>query len=491
MNEARTGILFVMPRVAARELKRGQRMKTIVSLLLVLTFCGGITYSQQPEGSVGDAKPTLQRGDTVVVVNEGAKMMAGDTVIAVLTKGTQVRVVRVSGQWIAASAVIKGANSIGWVGINDLKPISSDAAPKPSSGLRAAARESRAEQFKKGEKVVTTAAAAVELTGQPPVPLPAGTAVVVVEIRGDWVGVTVRQGDRRIVGWIEAKYLGHATAHGKPDVEAAVVGKKSNIEHTKPRREWPDHTVLQNAAQDGDIEAVKTLLSNGVSLETTNPIGQTALITAASKGHTEIVKLLLDKGANVNAKDNYGQTATRQAVPYTETLKVLLATNVDASSKESALFSAAHGGCVEAVGALLEKGANPNATTESGETPLIWAVVPGHMDVVKLLLKKGANVNAKKTDGSTALMAAAVTKDRVDIMRVLVENGADLNATEEKGRTALMAAAVNGFTDAVTLLVEKGADLNVTDAKGYTALKYAEDRRHQEAATILRSKGPK
>ena len=105
-------------------------MKTIVSLLLVFALCGRIAYSQQPQGSVGDARSVLQAGDMVVVVNDGAKLMAGDTVTAVLKKGTEVRVAKVSGRWIAVDTVVNGARTIGWVGISDLKRVPAQAAPK-------------------------------------------------------------------------------------------------------------------------------------------------------------------------------------------------------------------------------------------------------------------------------------------------------------------------------------------------------------------------
>ena len=96
---------------------------------------------RQPEPTVAvDAQPTIRPGDTVVVANDGAKLMAGDTVIAVLTRGTQVRVAKVSGRWVAVSAVVKGASTIGWVGITDVRPVFNKATPKQSSTSRALAR---------------------------------------------------------------------------------------------------------------------------------------------------------------------------------------------------------------------------------------------------------------------------------------------------------------------------------------------------------------
>jgi hypothetical protein len=51
--------------------------------------------------------------------------MAGDTVIAALKKGSEVKVAKVSGNWIAVDAVVKGTHMIGWINVADLqvKPI--------------------------------------------------------------------------------------------------------------------------------------------------------------------------------------------------------------------------------------------------------------------------------------------------------------------------------------------------------------------------------
>ena len=71
---------------------------------------------------------------------------------------------------------------------------------------------------------------------------------------------------------------------------------------------------LIQAAYDGDLPAVQTLLEKGADVnakDTTD--GVTVLWMAAQEGHTEVVKLLLEKGAEVNARANNGFTALGEA----------------------------------------------------------------------------------------------------------------------------------------------------------------------------------
>jgi len=53
---------------------------------------------------------------------------------------------------------------------------------------------------------------------------------------------------------------------------------------------------------NGNIEAVKQHLDNGVDVDAKSDNGRTPLHTAVSNDHKEIAELLIEKGADVNAK---------------------------------------------------------------------------------------------------------------------------------------------------------------------------------------------
>lgn len=60
---------------------------------------------------------------------------------------------------------------------------------------------------------------------------------------------------------------------------------------------------LHHAVQDGDIEAVRRLITSGLSLDEFDEIGRTPLHYAVDAESVEIAGLLLDAGADVNAHD--------------------------------------------------------------------------------------------------------------------------------------------------------------------------------------------
>ena len=63
--------------------------------------------------------------------------------------------------------------------------------------------------------------------------------------------------------------------------------------------------ALLDAARTGDRAKVVALLDLGVSVNTTNKYGVSALGFAAERGHVDIVRLLVERGADVNVVDSF------------------------------------------------------------------------------------------------------------------------------------------------------------------------------------------
>ena len=115
----------------------------------------------------------------------------------------------------------------------------------------------------------------------------------------------------------------------------------------------------------------------------------------------------------------------------------------------------------ELVGALLRKGARPDAVNRYGSSPLAEAVKVADAVVVEMLLEAGANANLANEDGQSPLMLAARTGN-VKVAELLVRQGADVNARERmRGQSAVMWAAAQNHSDMVAFLVSRGADLSV------------------------------
>ena len=185
--------------------------------------------------------------------------------------------------------------------------------------------------------------------------------------------------------------------------------KTKSSESKKPR--------LQNAAKEGDVGLVRTLLENGEDIEAKDTSGWSALTAASSHGHLLIMNILLGKGANIDATDSKGRAA---------------------------LYGAALTGQVEAVELLLKNGADIEKRTADGWTALYGAAFSGKIAVIKLLLDSKADIEAKTNSGRTALHAAALNGNE-DVVRLLMERGANTDAQDDRGMRAVHCATLHGL----------------------------------------------
>jgi ankyrin repeat protein len=93
-----------------------------------------------------------------------------------------------------------------------------------------------------------------------------------------------------------------------------------------------------------------------------------------------------------------------------------------------ALTYAARNGRIEAMGLLVERGANINAEPYNG-TALHWAVARKQVEAAAWLIDQGADINRsaafRGTRGVTPLHIAAAWGGSLDCARLLLERGAD------------------------------------------------------------------
>ena len=152
------------------------------------------------------------------------------------------------------------------------------------------------------------------------------------------------------------------------------------------------------------------------------------------------------------------------------------------------LVDAARNADAGAVRALIQKGANVNATEGDGTTALHWAAHRDDLATVDLLIRSGARVNAANDLGATPLWAACLNGNPA-IVRRLLQAGANPNAALLLGETPLMVAARSGNADVVEQLTAKGATVNTRAARGQTALMWAVSQRHPDVVKVLLAHG--
>ena len=148
------------------------------------------------------------------------------------------------------------------------------------------------------------------------------------------------------------------------------------------------------------------------------------------------------------------------------------------------LIEAAKGGDWEAVGVLLEQGADVTATAPDGATALHWASYWDDVETAQLLIRAGADISAANDLGATPLWIASLNGS-ASMVRALLEAGADPNASLLSGESPTMTAARAGSPRVVEQLLAAGADPNASATRGQTALMWAVSQRHSDVVGVL------
>ena len=149
--------------------------------------------------------------------------------------------------------------------------------------------------------------------------------------------------------------------------------------------------LVQYAAQ-GDVAVVDLLLSAGVSAQDPEPLRRvTALHNAAAQGHLKLVQSLIVSGALIDAQDISGATP---------------------------LINAVYAGQIEAAKLLLQNKANANVVSLHNPSALNLAVQYGNTRMVELLLSSGASVDLRDTYGLSP-RSTAQNLNRIEILKLL------------------------------------------------------------------------
>jgi ankyrin repeat protein len=70
----------------------------------------------------------------------------------------------------------------------------------------------------------------------------------------------------------------------------------------------------EEAASRGDAQTARTLLTQGMGVDSRDSYGQTALMLAAHAGHRKVVELLIAHRANLNVTAKFGLSALMLAI---------------------------------------------------------------------------------------------------------------------------------------------------------------------------------
>jgi hypothetical protein len=190
--------------------------------------------------------------------------------------------------------------------------------------------------------------------------------------------------------------------------------------------------------------------------------GRTALADAAAHGHLEAVEALLARGADIEAVDYEGRRP------------LLFASNMSPAI----------------VHALLSAGANPRIVDIHGMTPLHFAAEKNSMvDAIPELVAVGIDPNTPDTDGDRPLHFAA-RENASRTIRALLDAGADPNAANAEGFVPLILAVSEEKLNSVAALVRAAAiDMTVKHPDGRSSLAVALRLRNDAIAMELVTHG--
>ena len=280
--------------------------------------------------------------------------------------------------------------------------------------------------------------------------------------------------------------------------------------------------ALSVAIQEGNLDAVKTLLQNGA-----NPNENGSLISATFRGlnfvnlllqydadpnlvdgtgqgalhyssSLEIERALLNAGADVSLVGAFGTPLYDAAKDRGSTDRVKQYLNYGAKAEQEfrgvhILFGAYHN-CSYSEGtiaALIANGANPNILDNAADPNLYFihflATKSGcESDLAATITIGGVDVDWRTfATGSTPLSIAASEKDILKTIDTLHQLGANLNARDFLGSTPLHNAVISSRPDNVIRLLELGANAKLKNSSGKTAFDYADRIKGSQAYWLL------
>jgi len=270
---------------------------------------------------------------------------------------------------------------------------------------------------------------------------------------------------------------------------------------------------------------MKHLLNAGASVEqnhytgTTENNTTTPLIEAAEYGNLSAVRFLLDKGVNINATTGSGvpaiaYTVLNEDIPMIRLMLDKRKGEIDLNyivfdtDNENVIDDAAENAINPEVAKILKKYAIEQKLPivlerQKDRTKLSWALrkkdvgnrgdgtmpydlrhkigeyLGGGKRKTRSKKQRGGvrNINGELIDASSY--------GYPKIVKNLLDEGADVNALDGQNHPALFWASFNGHAKVVEILLDYGADVTMEDVWGRTSLYWANFNRHKKVVELL------
>lgn len=251
--------------------------------------------------------------------------------------------------------------------------------------------------------------------------------------------------------------------HGA-DVNALTRPKESPAPDHSAEPETPAlperASVLSVAVESATLEKLRLLIERGADPGFTTGHGYSPVILAACGGRMDVIELLIAAGASADGASKHGESAVRlfsRTGDFNRVRRLLDLGADPAPLGWSALHHAVALGTPDEIVALLDRGADLEATDSWERTAFLLAVHAGDIEKVTLLLSKGANREARGRCGKTPVQYP-IDHDDVLMLRWLLAHGFDLHAPDDFGHTPIMDAVEESAVACFEALLEAGAN---------------------------------
>lgn len=218
----------------------------------------------------------------------------------------------------------------------------------------------------------------------------------------------------------------------------------------------PDAMLLQ-AAEEGNLAAVKKWLGKGADINAPDSSNNTPLHLAVRGGHEEVVEYLISKEADLTITNSLGRNPLTVALREHKNDKIVLA--------------------------LIEAGAPLDKTDMHGSTAAYYAAQDNRAVVMTALTERNADLTIA-TKGETPLIHATKLQ-HVDVVRTMIEHETALDHQDNSGMTALMHAAANNNMLLAGSFIAKKANLMLYNTDKKRASEIARERGHDAMAALI------
>ena len=270
------------------------------------------------------------------------------------------------------------------------------------------------------------------------------------------------------------------------------IGADLNSCHQECNKGFHQGSVIDVAAQRGNVEMIELLLRSGARLT------RKTLIFAVSSGNHHLMRMLLERGADVNSYHESKRFGTIKTTPLAEAIRLQNPETIgllqqydtfrldDDTQFLAAIFAASEVGNITFIERLVQLGGQARAK-EMGYA-LAVAVSDGQDEAVTILIDAGADLNAATSEIGPPLKEAII-KGNARLVHLILEAGAPVDWGVGFGGETLACAVAWGNLSVVKSLILAGADLNIAGSDEYTPLSLAVERQDQELVRLLLDAG--